>query len=84
MYFWIATPKDKLCYDASKIFIREISIVPSYSTSELEINTALKLMLSKRIDVAQLITHRFRLGQVKKAFDLDAQKKDSLKTVVLS
>ena len=74
---------DTFSYDASQLFIREISLVPSYSTSELETNIALKLMLSRRVDVTQLITHRFKLAQIEAALEHAAQKVDSLKIVVL-
>ncbi|MBM4401440.1 MAG: zinc-binding dehydrogenase [Crenarchaeota archaeon] len=82
--FGMPPPGDMLTYDASKIFIREISIVPSYSTSELETNMALKLMSAKRIEATQLITHRFKLEQIKDALNYASEKKDSLKIIVTS
>jgi len=84
MCFRNVLPKDMLTYDASRIFIREISIIPSYSTSELETNMALKLMLAKRINATQFISHRFKLKQIKEAFECAAQKKDSSMTPNLS
>jgi len=82
--FGMPRPNDVLSYNASQIFIREVSIVPSYSTSELETNTALRLMLSNRINVSQLITHRFKLGQIREALECAEGRRESLKVVVFS
>ncbi len=73
-----------LSYDVSKVFLNEISIVPSYSTTELETNAALELMTSGRIDLTSIITHRFRLEDTAEAIRCAAEAKDSLKVVVLS
>lgn len=72
-----------LSYDVSDIFIREISIIPSYSTTELETNMALRLLVSKRIDLNGLISHRFRLDRVIDAIRYAAEGKDCLKAVII-
>lgn len=69
-------------YDVSKIFIREVSLIPSYSTTELETNMALKLMETKRLELSGLITHSFKLDRVADALRLAAEGKESLKIVV--
>jgi L-iditol 2-dehydrogenase len=73
-----------LSYDVSRVFLKEISIVPRYSTSELETNSALELMASGRIDLSSIVTHRFRLEQTGDAIRCAAEAKDSLKVIVLS
>jgi len=72
-----------LSYDVSEIFIREISIIPSYSATELETNIALKLLVSGRIDLRGLVTHRFRLDRVTDAVKYAAGGKDCLKVIVI-
>jgi len=72
-----------LSYDISEIFIREVSIIPSYSTTELETNMALKLLVSGRIDLRGLISHRFRLEHVVDAIRYAADGKDCLKVIVI-
>jgi len=72
-----------LSCDASDIFIREVSIIPSYSTTELETNIALKLLVSGRIDLKGLISHRFRLERVVDAMKYAADGKDVLKVIVI-
>jgi L-iditol 2-dehydrogenase len=80
--FGVSPPKDMFTYDVNKMLTREISIIPSYSTSELETNMALKMMLEKQIEAAKFITHHFKLEQIKEALDCTAEKKDSLKVIV--
>jgi len=73
-----------LSYDASEIFVREVSIIPSYSTTESEINMALKLLVSRRIDLRKLISHRFKLERVVDAIKYAADGKDCLKVIVIT
>jgi len=71
-----------LSYDVSEVFIREVSIIPSYSTTESEINMALRLLVSRRIDLRKLISHYFRLERVVDAIKYAADGKDCLKVIV--
>jgi L-iditol 2-dehydrogenase len=70
-----------LDYDFSNIFNSEISIVSSYGSTERETNEALRLIETRQIDVASLITNRFRLADFEKAVEA-AMKGDSLKIVI--
>lgn len=69
-------------YDASQLFVREISLVPSYSTSELETHMALKLLAAKKIEVLSLITHRFPLESTPAALQCAAERQDCMKVMV--
>ena len=66
------------------LFFSEIQIIPSYSTSHLETRTALELIKSGRLNVKDLITHRFRLVDAAKAFETASEGKESLKVIVLN
>lgn len=66
-----------------ELFFSEIQIIPSYSTSHLETRTALELLKTGRINVKELITHRFRLEEAAKAFKTALESKESLKVMVL-
>jgi len=72
-----------LSIDPSEILVREISIVPSYSTTEIETNVALKSMESRKLDFSRLITHRFRLESIMDAIVYAEKGKDALKIVVV-
>lgn len=71
-------------YDASDVFIREISLIPSYSTSEREISFALQLIEAKRIDVGGLITHRFDFKDTLSALAVAESDADALKVMIVN
>ncbi len=78
-----APPKNSvLTYDPSLIFIREVKVMPSYSTSEIEMNATLGLVSARRIDLASLVTHRFDLSKSAEAIQFAASSKEALKVMV--
>jgi L-iditol 2-dehydrogenase len=66
------------------LFFSEIKIIPSYSTSHLETKKAFQLITLGKINVKQLITHRFRLEETARAFKTALESKESLKVIVLN
>ncbi|MEM3044774.1 MAG: zinc-dependent dehydrogenase [Candidatus Bathyarchaeia archaeon] len=71
-----------LSYDVSKIFINEIRIIPSYSTTEIETAIAAKLLDKYLKNMEKLITHRFPLGETPQAIEFASKGKDVLKVLV--
>jgi L-iditol 2-dehydrogenase len=72
----------RLSWDPSYIFIREICLTPSYSTTETEIKTAIEMMAARRIKLTKMITHRFGLHEIEKAFRAAEDCRASLKVMV--
>ena len=68
--------------DASNVFIREIKLIPSYSTTENEIERALEMMETGMIRLTEMITHRFDLNRVSEAFRVADDARSSLKVMV--
>lgn len=66
------------------LFFSEILIVPSYSTSHIETRLALDLMISGKVNLGELISHRFELDETAKAFETALNLEKSLKVVVLN
>lgn len=79
-----ASPNDFVNVSSHKLFLREIKITPSYSTSHIETRTALKLIRSGRIKAKALITHRFPLNRIEEAFETATKNKKCLKIIVLN
>jgi L-iditol 2-dehydrogenase len=73
---------DMLVYDASKIFLKELKITSSYSTTEIETNIALKILKLKKINALKLISHRFKLEEAEKALKLAAESDKTLKVLI--
>ncbi len=68
--------------DASGVFIREIKLIPSYSTTENEIKRALEMMEAGMICLTDMITHRFHLSEIAEALRIADDAQSSLKVMV--
>jgi len=68
--------------DVSDIFIREITLIPSYSTTEHEMKSALDMMANGKIQLSEMITHRFGLSDIADAFRTAEDAQFSLKVMV--
>ena len=77
-------PDFKLTLDEIYQICREITITSTYSASHLETEMALELMRSKRLRLGDLVTHRFNLEKIADAFKIARERKNSLKTVIVS
>ena len=51
----------RLDFDPSEFVTREVSLVPSNAATEADVRKALDLIARRRVDVASLVSHRFRL-----------------------
>jgi L-iditol 2-dehydrogenase len=77
-------PDKNMQVSLKELFFTEIKIIPSYSTSHLETRQALELIKSEKLNVKDLITHRFKLDDTARAFRTASEGKDSLKVIVLN
>jgi len=73
----------KVSLDVNKIFWRnEVSLISSYAASPEEHREALKLISSGKINVRDMITHRLKLADTQKGFQLTAEAKNSIKVII--
>jgi L-iditol 2-dehydrogenase len=77
-------PGEHLQISPKELFFSEIRLIPSYSTSHIETREALELMASGKLNLKELITHRFRLVDAAKAFKTALENKESLKVIVFN
>jgi L-iditol 2-dehydrogenase len=82
LLFGVPPQGSVLDVDASSVFIREIKLIPSYSTTENEIGRALQMMEKRTVRLTSMITHRFSLNDIMGAFRAADDPQSSLKTVV--
>lgn len=80
--FGMPTKDERLSIDPSRLFINEIRIVPSYSTTEGEMKEAIDLIASRKVKVNELISHRFKLTDSEEAFRVAANPRESIKVIV--
>jgi L-iditol 2-dehydrogenase len=55
--------------DLGDLYFREVSLVPSYSCGPRDTRLAYELIRTGRVEPARLVTHRFGLDEVQKAYD---------------
>ena len=68
--------------DVSSLFARQLSMLSSYSCVEGEMHEAVSLVISNRIDLETLITDRFSLTDVVRAFENARNSKTVVKTMI--
>lgn len=68
--------------DLTRLFLLEIGIQSSYSTSETEMQMALDLIQTGRIRPSQMITHRLPLERIVDALHLAESGRDAVKVIV--
>jgi L-iditol 2-dehydrogenase len=64
------------------IYFKGVKIVFSYAAVTRDINEAIELFKAKKINVLDMITHRFGLVDIQKGFDLVAQADKSIKVII--
>jgi L-iditol 2-dehydrogenase len=72
----------RLAFDVSRMWIREINFLSSYSASEVDMRMALDLIQKRRISPSVAITHRFPLSQISDAFHVAGIAEDAGKVII--
>ena len=80
--FGVPSKGDTLEIDMSEIYSKEITVVTSYAASDLDTKEALNLISSSKLDVKQLITHRYSILESQKAFEHARDGSDSMKIII--
>jgi L-iditol 2-dehydrogenase len=68
--------------DLGELYFREVSLVPSYSCGPLETRQAYRLLRQRLVNPAGLVTHRFGLEDIQKAFDIAREGGAALKVLI--
>ncbi|GIU70943.1 MAG: alcohol dehydrogenase [Candidatus Nitrosocaldaceae archaeon] len=80
--FGVPAKNTSIELDLNHIFTNEIKILPSLAASEIETRKAFELISEKKIDIDKIITHKFRLEDSNKAFELAHKGIDAMKIVI--
>jgi L-iditol 2-dehydrogenase len=75
-------PEATLSMSPCHLLFSEITITSTYSCSHVETRQALKLIQGGRVNVEELITHRFDLTGVGEAINLAAEAGESMKILI--
>jgi L-iditol 2-dehydrogenase len=68
--------------DLGELYFREVSLVPSYSCGPDDTRQACELIRSERVRPERLVTHRFALDDVQKAYDTARRGGAAIKVLV--
>ena len=68
--------------DMSIIYSKEITIVSTYAASDFDTKEALEKISNKKINVKQLITHKYQLDECQKAFEHARSGKNAMKIII--
>ncbi len=82
--FGVPSKGSDLKIDLNLVYSKELKIIPSYATSEKEINQTINMLRDKVIDIENIITHKFNLSESFNALEYAHQGKDSMKIIIKS
>jgi L-iditol 2-dehydrogenase len=68
--------------DLGELYFREVTLVPSYSCGPGDTRAAYDLLQTGAVDVRPLVTHRFPLAEVQRAYDTATAGGAALKVLV--
>ncbi len=82
IFFAVPGPGTKLEVPINEYWRNEVTILTSYGAAPQDLDVAYNWILSKRIKVIDLITHKYPLDQAKLAFQIVCDSKDSMKVIL--
>ena len=75
-------PGEEVTLPGHDLYFREVSLVPSYSCGPDDTRESLDLLASRRVAVADLVTHRFPLDRAVEAFARARDPNGSIKVMI--
>ena len=82
LFFAPSEPTARIEIPFNAVWREEVTMTSSYGGSPRDILEAMELLATRRVAVADLITHTLPLVEAKKGFRLVAQARDSIKVVL--
>ncbi len=84
LLFGVPPKNSEIRLDANYLFSNQISIITSVYSVKKEVEAALNLISAGKVDVKQLITHRFAIQDSQRAFELAHKAENAMKIVITS
>jgi L-iditol 2-dehydrogenase len=75
-------PGTEVCIPIGDLWKDEVTITTTYAGSPEDISETIELLRSGKVEVRDMITHRFGLADAGKGFELVAKAQDSIKVVI--
>ncbi|MEW5785709.1 MAG: zinc-dependent dehydrogenase [Bacillota bacterium] len=82
IFFAVPDPKNTVTVPINDFWTKEVRILTSYYCGPPDLNKALELITSGKINVDDMITHTLSLNNIAKGFQLVTEGKDSVKVII--
>lgn len=82
LFFAVPEPEVMVPVPMNDLWRNEITLMTSYGASPLDIETAIKLIQSRRIVLDEMITHKLPLNKTGAGFQLVSEAKESVKVII--
>jgi len=82
MFFAVPDPDDRLSIPVNQFWRDEITLLTSYAVNIDDITEAIELLRAKRVNVTDMITHRFPLERAAEGFRLMEKSDESMKILI--
>jgi L-iditol 2-dehydrogenase len=80
---FFAVPEQGITFPALRFWRDEISLTFSYGAAPKDLERALELMMTGKVNVRDMITHSIPFSSIQKGFKLVSDAKESLKVVIV-
>jgi len=82
LFFAVPNPNETVEIDFTPFWRNDISIKTCYGAAPMDNKIALNLINKRIINVTELITHKFGIKEIQKAFSIAAKGEDCLKIII--
>jgi L-iditol 2-dehydrogenase len=82
LFFAVPDPTTKIPIPITQFWRNEITLKTSYGAAPIDLEESLEILARKRVNVADMITHRLSIREAAKGFRLVAEAGESLKVVI--
>jgi len=82
LFFAVPPPTVKIPTPITEFWKNEITVMTSYGAAPIDLRESMGILTHKKINVADMITHKFPLNEISKGFQLVANPHESLKIII--
>jgi L-iditol 2-dehydrogenase len=82
LFFAVPDPTVKIPLPITQFWRNEITLKTSYGAAPRDLEESLAVLAQKKLNVADMITHRFGIQQAAEGFRLMAEARESLKVII--
>ncbi len=82
LFFAVPPPTVKITIPITEFWKNEITVMTSYGAAPIDLRESLGLLTQKKINVKDMITHKFPFHEISKGFKLVANPHESLKIII--